>query len=96
MDELDEVKRSVDIVTLLTGYGVELKKRGHEYSCKCIWHDDNTPSMSVFQGDDGIWKIYCHGVCGKVGSVLDVVMEFEQCNLTDAKKRLKANYTVVQ
>ena len=72
--QLQDLKRSVDMPALLTGYGVTLKKMGPGYTALCIWHDEKRPSMSVFQGDDGIWRCNCHS-CGQRGTAIDVVME---------------------
>ncbi len=94
MTDLTELKRNTNIINVLTGYGVELIQRGHQYSCKCIWHDDNNPSMSVFEGDDGIWRVHCHSACGKTGTIIDVIKEFECCDEGEAIKRLEANHFV--
>ena len=52
-DDLDALKRSVDMVALLTQYGVTLAKKGNEYHGLCIWHDETKPSMQVYIGKDG-------------------------------------------
>jgi putative DNA primase/helicase len=88
-DDLDALKRSVDMVTLLTGYGVELKQRGNEYDCLCIFHDESKPSMQVYI-KDGVQKCHCKS-CGRGGTVIDVVMEMDGCDEGEAIKRLRAN-----
>ena len=36
------------------GLGEHAKK-----SARCLWHDDQHPSFSVFKGDDGFWHYKC-------------------------------------
>jgi hypothetical protein len=43
------------------GYGEQAKK-----SARCIWHDDQHPSFSVFKGADGFWHYKCF-VCDQRG-----------------------------
>jgi P4 family phage/plasmid primase-like protien len=88
-DDLDALKRSVDMVTLLTGYGVELKQRGQEHDCLCIFHDESKPSMQVYI-KDGVQKCHCKS-CGRGGTVIDVVMKMDGCDEGEAIKRLRAN-----
>lgn len=91
--QLQDLKRSVDLPALLTGYGVTLKKMGPGYTALCIWHDEKRPSMSVFQGDDGIWRCNCHS-CGQRGTAIDVVMEMDGVDKGEAIQRLKRNHFV--
>ena len=39
---------------------------------RCPWHDENTPSCSVYRGDDGTIAVKCHG-CGASGDALALV-----------------------
>lgn len=90
-DDLDALKRSVDMVTLLTNYGVELKQRGNEYDALCIWHTETTPSMQVYiDSKDGHQRAHCKS-CGKGGTVIDVVMEMDCCDKAQAIAKLKVN-----
>ena len=92
-DDLDKLVRSVDLVTLLTNYGVELKQQGPSYIACCIWHDDSNPSMSVFEGDDGKWRCHCHAQ-GCKGDAIDVVEVMDGVSRIEAINRLKANHFV--
>jgi len=91
--QLQDLKRSIDMPALLTGYGVDLKKQGASYVALCIWHDEKRPSMGVFQGDDGIWRCNCHS-CGQRGTAIDVVMEMDGVDTPEAIQRLKRNHFV--
>lgn len=91
--QLQDLKRSVDLPALLTGYGIDLKKQGASYVALCIWHDEKRPSMGVFLGDDGIWRCNCHS-CGQRGTAIDVVQEMDGVDLAEAIQRLKRNHFV--
>lgn len=52
----------------------------------CPWHEDSTPSFSVFQGDDGYPAFNCFG-CNRAGDIYKAV---EYCTgETDAGKQFK-------
>lgn len=38
---------------------------------KCPFHDDQTPSASIYRGEDGAWRFKCHG-CGFCEDVIGV------------------------
>jgi KaiC/GvpD/RAD55 family RecA-like ATPase len=39
----------------------------------CVFHDDKTPSGSIYQDADGVWRFKCHaGSCGFSGDVFDL------------------------
>ena len=38
---------------------------------KCFMHEDRHPSASIFQGDDGTWRYWCH-VCNWGGDLIDI------------------------
>jgi hypothetical protein len=41
---------------------------------RCPFHEDHTPSMSAFLGNDGVWRVKCHTpACGFMGDVFDVI-----------------------
>jgi hypothetical protein len=61
--KIDKAKRQLplpDLMSLL-GLGEHAKK-----SARCLWHDDQRPSFSVFKGDDGFWHYNCF-VCDSCG-----------------------------
>jgi KaiC/GvpD/RAD55 family RecA-like ATPase len=46
----------------------------HGPQCRCPFHDDSTPSASMYRNDKGVWRFRCHAsVCGFRGDVFDVV-----------------------
>ena len=89
--DLDGLKRSVDMVALLTQYGVTLAKKGNEYHGLCIWHDETKPSMQVYvDKKDKHQRAHCKS-CGRGGTVIDVVMEMDCCDEAQAIAKLKVN-----
>ncbi|MEY2702801.1 MAG: hypothetical protein RLY43_1439 [Bacteroidota bacterium] len=62
---------------------VEVNKN---HFAKCIWHDDNKPSMYVKNN-----YAYCFS-CGKSGDVIDIAMKIRGMNFIEAVKFLTSNY----
>jgi len=61
--KIDKAKRQLPLPDLMSrlGLGEHAKK-----SARCLWHDDQRPSFSVFKGDDGFWHYNCF-VCDSSG-----------------------------
>ena len=71
------------LIDYLHMQGIEVQI-GQVYSCP--WHNDSTPSFSVFMGDDGTPAFNCFG-CGRAGDIYKAV---EYCTgETDAKKQFE-------
>lgn len=69
-DQVEEVRSRADIVAII-GEVVDLKKSGREYSGRCPFHDEKTPSFYVNPAK-GVYN--CFG-CGAKGDVFDFVRE---------------------
>jgi len=63
---------------------VSLKRYGTRYQGKCPFHEDHTPSFSVYENTQ---KYYCHG-CGEGGDVFDFVQKYYGVDFIGAKKFL--------
>ena len=61
---------------ILDLYGYQAK---HGFMC-CPFHGEKAPSLKIYKGNGG-W--HCFG-CGKGGSVIDFVMQQENCNFRTA------------
>src|SRR3990167_8052179 len=83
MDEVDEIKRRIDIVDLISSY-LTLKKAGSDYKALCPFHQEKTPSFMV-SPEKQIFK--CFG-CGAGGSVFDFVMQMEHLEFREALEML--------
>jgi len=76
---LDEVRNSVNIVSLISEY-VALKKRGRNYIARCPFHTEKTPSFNV---NDDKQIFHCFG-CGIGGDVFKFIMQIESVTFPDA------------
>lgn len=71
MQDIDALRRSVDLARLISDHGVELKPAGPgKQSGLCPFHRERTPSFGVFRGEDGAQRFHCFG-CNAGGDVLD-------------------------
>ena len=66
-------------------YGVELRKNGKSSKGLCPFHEEKTPSFTVFSNK----SFYCFG-CNKHGSAFDFVMEKEHTDFRGALEILAA------
>jgi hypothetical protein len=80
----EEIVAANPIDQYLAAAGVALVKSGTKHVCKCPFHDDKTPSMSVDVGQ-GVW--YCHA-CGFGGSVIDLVIRMKGVSVKEAMHQL--------
>ncbi|MBU9722487.1 DNA primase [Bacillus alkalicola] len=78
-EKVDEVRRSVDIVDVISEY-VQLKKQGRNLIGLCPFHGEKTPSFSVSQ-DKQLY--HCFG-CGAGGNVFSFVMEIEGLSFVES------------
>ncbi|MBI4219041.1 MAG: DNA primase [Chloroflexi bacterium] len=66
MSLVDEVKRRLDIVQVVSEY-VDLDTRARTPKARCPFHAENTPSFVVFP-DSQLWR--CFGACATGGDVI--------------------------
>jgi len=72
--------------------------RPHGRGCvaHCVLHDDATPSMSLYAGDDGTIRFRCFG-CGRRGDVLSLVALVLKLSLkTQFRKVLRAAAAIAE
>ena len=80
---LDDLLDRIDIVEVIDRR-VKLKKTGKNYSARCPFHDEKTPSFSV-NPDKQFY--YCFG-CGAGGNALGFVMDYENVDFPQAVETL--------
>lgn len=80
---LDDLLDRVDIVEVIDRR-VKLKKTGKNYSARCPFHEEKTPSFSV-NPDKQFY--YCFG-CGAGGNALGFVMDYENVDFPQAVEML--------
>ncbi|HFC30837.1 MAG TPA: DNA primase, partial [Oceanospirillales bacterium] len=95
---VDQLLDRIDIVDIVS-QRVTLKKAGKDYQALCPFHTENTPSFTVSQNKQ---FYHCFG-CGKHGSAIGFLMEFEGLDFVDTIETLaqkvgmevpiKGNYT---
>lgn len=68
-------------------FGVRLEKDGHEFVACCPFHQEDTPSFTIFTGQDKVQRFHCFG-CGERGDVLDFVQKIKGVDLKEAIKVL--------
>jgi len=83
MDEVEEIKRRIDIVDLISSY-LTLKKAGSNYKAICPFHQEKTPSFMV-SGEKQIFK--CFG-CGEGGDVFTFIEKMENLEFPEALRLL--------
>lgn len=89
-------KETVDLildtarVEEVIGDFVTLKRRGSSYVACCPFHNEKTPSFHVTPSK-GIYK--CFG-CGKAGSAVGFVMEYEHMTYPEALRYLANKYNI--
>jgi len=80
---IKEIKAKVDIVDLASRY-IELKNAGKNYTCRCPFHNEKTPSFSI---SPELQMYKCFG-CGKSGDIFTFLMEIEHIEFKEAKEKL--------
>ena len=83
---LDDLLDRVDIVEVIDRR-VKLKKTGKNYSARCPFHDEKTPSFSVNPEKQ---FYYCFG-CGAGGNALGFVMDYENVDFPQAVETLASS-----
>jgi len=64
--------------------GVDLKKRGSEYSGLCCFHLEKTPSFTL---NDSKGLYFCHG-CGAGGDAIQFMRDYHRLSYTEAVRAL--------
>ena len=77
--EINSIRASVDIVNVVGSY-LPLTQKGKNFSCKCPFHDDKSPSLSVSR-EKQIYKCFA---CGAAGNVFTFVSEYENVPFIEA------------
>ncbi|MBU1558324.1 MAG: DNA primase, partial [Gammaproteobacteria bacterium] len=82
---IDEVLSRVDILSIIESR-VPLKKSGANYSACCPFHQEKTPSFMVSPSKQ---IFHCFG-CGKGGTAISFLMEYEHLNFMEVIELLAA------
>jgi DNA primase len=86
---IEEVKAAADMVEIV-GARTQLRRSGAQWSGRCPFHEEKTPSFSV----DPVGKLYhCFG-CGKGGDLITFVRETEGLDFVQAVEWLADRYRI--
>ena len=86
---IDSLINQIDIVDVIDAR-VPLKKKGHEYTACCPFHNEKTPSFTVSQQKQ---FYHCFG-CGAHGTAIGFLMEYENMEFVDAIEQLAADHHI--
>ncbi|MEQ6342488.1 MAG: DNA primase [Gammaproteobacteria bacterium] len=82
---IDELMARVDIVDVIDSR-VPLRKAGSNYTARCPFHDEKTPSFTVSPEKQ---FYHCFG-CGAHGTAIGFLMEYERMDFVEAVQDLAA------
>src|SRR6201994_4643999 len=84
MDIAQQIKSQIDIVRVISDYVPRLRRFGNRYSGLCPFHNEKTPSFSIY-AEHQFYK--CFG-CDAKGDVFNFVMSIEGLTFWEALKKL--------
>jgi DNA primase len=90
MDFAQHLKSQVDIVRVVSEYGVRLRRVGRRYSGLCPFHSEKTPSFSVSE-EHQFYR--CFG-CDAKGDVIAFVMSIEGLTFWESLRKLAEQHGV--
>ena len=90
MDFVEQLKTSVDIVSVVGEYVRLRKSSSYRYTGLCPFHSEKTPSFSVHAARQ---FYYCFG-CHAKGDAIRFVMEMEHVSFYEALKSLAERYGI--
>lgn len=85
MDEVQEIKQKIDIVSIIQDY-VQLQKAGVNWKGSCPFHNEKTPSFMVNQDRQ---FYYCFG-CSEGGDIFSFIQKIEGMDFPEVLKMLAA------
>lgn len=82
-NEIKRIKASVTVDAVLARYGIATRKAATGRVAACPIHGASAKSRAFTISKDGhAW--YCFGACQRGGSVVDLVMAIEKCDVGHA------------
>lgn len=90
MTDIDRIRREVSLSATAQSFGVQLQEDGHEFEACCPFHDERTPSFTIFTGKDRVQRFQCFG-CGAQGDVIDFVEKIQGVSTGEAIKILSGD-----
>lgn len=81
--DIERLRHENPLHVVAADFGLRLEKDGHEFIATCPFHSEDTPSFTIFTGQDGVQRFHCFG-CGERGDVLDFVQKIKGVDLKEA------------
>lgn len=91
MTDIDQIRRDVSLPAIAQQFGVDLAPNGNEFEACCPFHQERTPSFTIFPGKDGTWRYYCFGCSEKPGDVIDFVEKIQGVSTAEAIRILNGD-----
>ena len=91
-EEIERLKKDVDLTELVIRSGVALRKAGGDLVGCCPFHDDGSPSLVVTPSKN-LW--HCMGACQVGGSAIDWVMRTQGVSFRHAVEVLRGGMAPV-
>jgi hypothetical protein len=84
--DIEAIKAKSDIVAVVEGYGIRLRKAGNSFRGKCPMHNGKSfGSLAVYPEDKTWW---CYG-CNEGGDIFDFIEKMESVDFQEAVSRVK-------
>ena len=80
----DEIIRANPLLDYCQARGLDFKKEGNRFKCRCPLHDDHDPSFCIGP-DPNVWC--CFG-CNRGGSVIDLHAALKNLTIAEAMREL--------
>lgn len=93
MDDIERLRRETSLYELAAREGVTLQKNGIEWEGCCPFHQEDTPSFTIFNGKDGVPRFFCFG-CNERGDVIDFIEKLKGMGKRDAIRYLGGGQSV--
>ncbi len=81
---IEEIKARVDLVDLVSSYGIQVRHAGGSAKCCCPFHHEKTPSFNI-NASKGFY--HCFG-CGESGDAIKFVQKQEGLTFVEAVRKL--------
>jgi DNA primase len=81
--DIQQIKEKIDIVSLISRY-VEVKPAGKNFTARCPFHSEKTPSFVI---SPQMQRYKCFG-CQKSGDIFTFLMDYEHVDFVEAIEKL--------
>ena len=87
----DKIKRSARIVDVMESCGIQLQRKGANYTCLCPFHEDRHLGNFAVNVRDNYYKCFS---CEAAGDPIKFLMEYEKMTYPDALRYIASMYNI--